>query len=204
MSDISINYKGSAIATMDASGTKTLGTEGKYCEDDIEVVYTKPAGPTGTKSISITENGTTTEDVTNYASAEITVDVQGGGGGGLTLLGSGTYVKESDSASISIPVSYTGTPKEYFYYNTTPPANTQQTIMGYNRVLDNNDLADYLPNGNLICAHRTRNASNAYAWSASTQVITLTSTTMSCGRPGVGVTHVAGTWKWFIYGEAAT
>ena len=38
MSDISINYKGEAIATMDASGTKTLGTEGKYCEDDIEVV----------------------------------------------------------------------------------------------------------------------------------------------------------------------
>ena len=44
MSDITINYKGSAIATMDASGTKTLLTEGMYCEDDIEVVYVKPAG----------------------------------------------------------------------------------------------------------------------------------------------------------------
>ncbi|MBR2582694.1 MAG: hypothetical protein IKO83_01645 [Oscillospiraceae bacterium] len=44
MSDITINYKGSAIATMDASGTKTLLTEGKYCEDDIEVVYVKPSG----------------------------------------------------------------------------------------------------------------------------------------------------------------
>lgn len=31
--------------------------------------------PTGTKQISITENGTTTEDVTNYASAEITANV---------------------------------------------------------------------------------------------------------------------------------
>lgn len=31
--------------------------------------------PTGTKEISITQNGTTTEDVTNYASAEITVNV---------------------------------------------------------------------------------------------------------------------------------
>ena len=31
MSDIAINYKGNAIATMDASGTKTLLTEGKYC-----------------------------------------------------------------------------------------------------------------------------------------------------------------------------
>lgn len=37
--------------------------------------------PTGTKQISITQNGTTTEDVTNYASAEITVNVSGGGGG---------------------------------------------------------------------------------------------------------------------------
>ncbi len=44
MSDITINYKGSSIATMDASGTKTLLTEGKYCEDDIEVVYVKPGG----------------------------------------------------------------------------------------------------------------------------------------------------------------
>ena len=37
--------------------------------------------PTGTKQISITENGTTTEDVTSYANAEITVNVSGGGGG---------------------------------------------------------------------------------------------------------------------------
>ena len=44
MSDITISYKGSSIATMDASGTKTLLTEGKYCEDDIEVVYDKPSG----------------------------------------------------------------------------------------------------------------------------------------------------------------
>ena len=77
MSDVTIKYKGQSIATMDASGTKTLGTQGKYCEGDIDVEYVKPAGPTGTKQISITANGTTTEDVTNYASAEITVDVQG-------------------------------------------------------------------------------------------------------------------------------
>lgn len=36
-----------------------------------------PNPSTGTKQISITQNGTTTEDVTNYASAEITVDVSG-------------------------------------------------------------------------------------------------------------------------------
>lgn len=80
MSDVTIKYKGQSIATMDASGTKTLGTQGKYCEGDIGVEYVKPAGPTGTKQISIAENGTTIEDVAAYASAEITVNVQGGGG----------------------------------------------------------------------------------------------------------------------------
>ncbi len=43
MSEVAINYKGSSIATMDASGTKTLLTSGKYCEADIAIVYTRPA-----------------------------------------------------------------------------------------------------------------------------------------------------------------
>lgn len=79
MAEVTINYKDAVIATMDASGTKTLQTQGKYCEDDIEVVYARPSAPTGTKQISITQNGTTTEDVAAYANAEITVNVQGGG-----------------------------------------------------------------------------------------------------------------------------
>lgn len=46
----------------------------------VSAVNAIPTGvtPTGTKQISITQNGTTTEDVTNYANAEITVDVHGG------------------------------------------------------------------------------------------------------------------------------
>lgn len=39
MAEVEISYKGSTIASMDASGTKTLLTSGKYCEDDIEVAY---------------------------------------------------------------------------------------------------------------------------------------------------------------------
>lgn len=80
MPEVTINYKDAAIATMDASGTKTLQTQGKYCEDDIEVVYARPSAPSGTKQISITQNGTIVEDVAAYANAEITVNVQGGGG----------------------------------------------------------------------------------------------------------------------------
>lgn len=75
MAEVEISYKGSNIATMNASGTKTLLTEAKYLEDDVTVTYTRPAAPSGTKNISITQNGTTTEDVTNYANAEITANV---------------------------------------------------------------------------------------------------------------------------------
>lgn len=44
MSDITVSYKGSTIATMEASGTKTLLTNGKYCEDDITLTYVKSGG----------------------------------------------------------------------------------------------------------------------------------------------------------------
>nr|CAJ19115.1 hypothetical protein [unidentified microorganism] len=50
----------------------------QYASANVNVP-TGGSTPTGTKQISITENGTTTEDVTNYASAEITVNVPTGG-----------------------------------------------------------------------------------------------------------------------------
>lgn len=52
MSDVSISYKGAEIAALDASGTKTLLTSGKYCEGDIEVAYTKPSGGSGVQLIA--------------------------------------------------------------------------------------------------------------------------------------------------------
>lgn len=42
MADITLSYKGSTIATMSASGSKTIQTAGKYCEADIGLVYEKP------------------------------------------------------------------------------------------------------------------------------------------------------------------
>lgn len=43
MADVTINYKGSKVAELSDSGTKTLKTSGKYCEGDVSVIYTKPA-----------------------------------------------------------------------------------------------------------------------------------------------------------------
>lgn len=44
MSDLSIKYKNNEIATLSSSGTKTIKTKGKYCEDNITVVYDRPNG----------------------------------------------------------------------------------------------------------------------------------------------------------------
>lgn len=59
----------------------------------VSAVQAIPTGtaPTGTKYISITQNGTTTEDVAAYANAEITVNVQGGGGVGYKSLLDDTF-----------------------------------------------------------------------------------------------------------------
>ena len=43
MADVTLTYKGSTIAEMNATGTKTLKTSGKYCEGDIGVSYVKPS-----------------------------------------------------------------------------------------------------------------------------------------------------------------
>ena len=76
----------------------------------VSAVQAIPTGttPTGTKQISITQNGTTTEDVTNYASAEITVNVSGGASVDDILLGSYPV------GAITITLSSPGTRERVF------------------------------------------------------------------------------------------
>lgn len=44
--DVTISYNNATIATMDASGTEVLETDGTICADDITIEYVKPAAPT--------------------------------------------------------------------------------------------------------------------------------------------------------------
>lgn len=44
MADIEVSYKNAVIKSQTGSGTVTLHTEGKYMEDDVDIVYVAPAG----------------------------------------------------------------------------------------------------------------------------------------------------------------
>lgn len=43
MADVTLTYKGTTIAELNDSGSKTIRTAGKYCEADIGVEYVKPS-----------------------------------------------------------------------------------------------------------------------------------------------------------------
>ena len=47
MGDVNVKYKGAVIAELSDSGTKSLQTSGKYCEDNITVEYVKPQTESG-------------------------------------------------------------------------------------------------------------------------------------------------------------
>jgi len=52
MSAVVITYKNTEIATMDATGVKTLLTGDAFCEDDIIVSYTAPTVPAPASGVS--------------------------------------------------------------------------------------------------------------------------------------------------------
>lgn len=86
MSDVSIKYKDSEIATLDDTGTKTIKTKGKYCEDDIVIDYEKSGGGgaeiVGAKMLTSMFYNSTVEniDLTSFDMSMVTssTDVFGG------------------------------------------------------------------------------------------------------------------------------
>ena len=73
--DIEIKYNDLVIASLDDSGTKTLLTAGKYCQDNIVVDYTKPTPNLQSKSASpTTSSQTITADSGYDGLSQVTVN----------------------------------------------------------------------------------------------------------------------------------
>ena len=131
MADVTIKYRGSNIATLDATGTKTLNTSGKYCDSNIVVEYTKPESGgievietpdshggtivtiTGTNyalsSKTITENGT-------YNASDDNVD------GFTSVIANVDLVHIATLTSLSFKFSATD-------FNTWTPSTTEKQIL---------------------------------------------------------------------------
>lgn len=109
MAEVEITYKGSAIATMNASGTKTLETAGKYCEGDIEVEYTRPSAPSPSlqsKTVSPSLSQQTVSPDSGYDGlSSVTVNAMPSGTAGTPTATKGTV----SSNSVSVTPSVTNT-----------------------------------------------------------------------------------------------
>lgn len=119
--DVAITYKGSSIATMSASGTKTLETEGKYCEDDILITYTKLSGSATTPATTITANPT----ISVSSGGLITASVSGSQS--VTPTVSAGYVSSGTAGTVSVSGSNTSQLTTQAA-QTIHPSTTDQTI----------------------------------------------------------------------------
>ena len=99
---------GALVAQTAHAQVTSNGTIDTTLNNSVEVAVPLPSG---TKQISITQNGTTTESVSGYASAEIDVNVSGGGGA-LTLLAD----YEVTEAVTALQIDYTNSMDGYDYY----------------------------------------------------------------------------------------
>ena len=74
MADLTIKFKGNPIVELSESGTKTLKTAGKYCDGDVIVEYSKPAGGGGALSFTSQAVGVIPTYQVGHANSEFTIN----------------------------------------------------------------------------------------------------------------------------------
>lgn len=85
--------------------------------------------PSGTKTINITQNGTVTEDVTNYTNAQVNVNVSNPSTGTKSITSNGTHdVTDYASAQVNVPNSYTQSDEGKVVVNGSLASQTSQSI----------------------------------------------------------------------------
>ena len=159
MSEVDINYKNSKIAGMDASGTKTLLTEGKYCEDDIEVVYTKPTPSLQTKTATYTPTESQQTDTITADSGydglnevDVTVDAV-----------SSTYVGSSitrrSSEDLTVDLGTVTIPEGYYSSQLQKSIPPGSATMPDNITVSGSDRVSVTTDTNSVSFHATTTAS---------------------------------------------
>lgn len=100
-----VKYKGGTIASINADGTKTLKTAGKYCEGDIGVEYSAPTPTLISKNIAA--NGTyaaASDNADGYSDLIVNVPVGVFPSGSLNISENGTYdVTDKAQAVVAVP-----------------------------------------------------------------------------------------------------
>lgn len=111
MADVTITYKGNEIASMSATGVKTLLTGAQYCEDDIAVSYTKPTPSLEAKTnVSPTTSSQTITPSAGYdglASVQINAMPSGSATTPATTITANPTISVSNGGLITASVSKT-------------------------------------------------------------------------------------------------
>lgn len=110
--------------------------------------------PTGTKQISISANGTTTEDVTNYASAEISVSVPS--------------VAPTGTKQISISSNGTTTEDVANYANAEITVAVPPSGLTFSKLTTSVGFKNIRSSGNITFNRLTYNATTILGWSGQT------------------------------------
>ena len=140
----------------------------------------------------------------DFVSAIQAISGGGGGASGWTLLASGSYTKTGTATALSIPVSYSGTPKIMCVRVQEPIADTGQAVAAFKYIdMPNSDMAGFFANG--AAQARGRTSANAYNYvSIDPANATLTATAMTWARVTSSLLWQPNTYNWYIYGEAST
>lgn len=127
----------------------------------------------------------------------------GGGGGGISyeLLNSGTYTLATTGSSMTIPVTYTGTPKLIYIEAATGNANGGTWV--WVNWLDTTPLNISMV-FNMFGALYMQKAGTSNAWAAPTLANRpqISATAITVSRSNTSNNIIAQDYNWYIYGEA--